>query len=329
MQIEKVNEINSIFKSYKILAHCTDYNEINNYYYYDIRLEPRARIKDIEKFSSEIGLALKSYAKPSINLLSELGILRLEFFRNFQQNINLFQYFDQYIPPGELSCLLGEGIQGNKVWVDLAKAPHMLVAGTTGSGKSTILHSIIANLLLYHNAKICIMDPKNMEFSQYAECIKKDMYVMSTYNSCLLMLDKLCSIMESRYELLRQKNNSYLQPMVIIIDEFSDLILQDKDNEFYTKLCKLSQKCRAAKMHIILATQRPSVDVISGVIKANFPVRISCKVASGIDSKVVLDTVGAERLFGKGDSFLKNNVGKLERFQAAFTSSEEICNFFK
>lgn len=326
--IEKIQEINSIFKSFKLSAQCLNYKEVNSYCFYDVRLEPRTRVKDIEKFSNEISLCLKTYGKPSLNLLSELGLVRLEFYKKITKSINLFEYFDDKTPDGELQLLLGESTQGNKMWVDLAKAPHMLVAGTTGSGKSTILHSIIANILNYYpGTKIALMDPKNIEFCQYESI--NNVFVSSSYTSCLYMMEKLNDIMEQRYSLLRQSNSVNLPHMVIIIDEFSDLILQDKNNEFYGLLCKLSQKCRAAKMHIVLATQRPSADVISGVIKANFPVRISCRVASGVDSKVILDKVGAENLFGKGDAFIKTNTGRLERFQAAYTDGEQIRKHFK
>lgn len=328
--MDKIQQINSIFRSYKILAACKDYKEANNYCYYDVTLEPRARVKDIERYSTEIGLALKKYGKPSIKLLSELGIVRLEFFQNNSYIINLFDYFYKIKPPeGNLQCLMGQNIQGDRLWLDLTTSPHMLVSGTTGSGKSTILHTIIANLLNYYDTKIYLMDPKNIEFCEYPEFIKNDLYLASTYNTCLSMLENLCAIMESRYELLRQKNCPENLPyIVIVIDEFADLILQDINFEFYNLLCKLSQKCRAAKMHIVLATQRPSVDVISGTIKSNFPVRIACKVASGVDSKVILDVGGAENLFGKGDTIIKNNLGVLERFQAAYSSPEEIKKYF-
>jgi S-DNA-T family DNA segregation ATPase FtsK/SpoIIIE len=329
--MDKIQQINSIFRSYKILALCKDYKEINNYCYYDIILEPTARVKDIEKFSTEIGIALKKYGKPSIRLLSELGIIRLEFFNNNSYIINIFDYFYKINPPpGNLQCLLGQNIQGERLWLDLTTSPHMIVSGTTGSGKSTILHTIIANLLNYYDTQIFLMDTKNIEFCEYPEFIKSNLYFASTYNQCLCMLKDLCSIMESRYELLRQQNiYNNLPYIVVIIDEFADLILQDIDNEFYNLLCKLSQKCRASKIHIIISTQRPSVDIICGTIKSNFPVRIACKVASRADSKVILDVGGAENLFGNGDSLLKNNLGKLERFQSAYTSPKEIRKYFE
>jgi S-DNA-T family DNA segregation ATPase FtsK/SpoIIIE len=114
----------------------------------------------------------------------------------------------------------------------------------------------------------------------------------------------------------------------LIIDEFADLIMQDKDDQFFSKLCRLAQKCRAARISIVLSTQRPSVNIINGAIKANFPARISCRVASHVDSKVVLDTSGAEDLIGRGDALLIDNFRHMERFQVAYTDAVEVCNYF-
>ena len=135
--------------------------------------------------------------------------------------------------------------------------------------------------------------------------------------------------MEERYNLIRAgKDPKSMSYCTLIIDEFADLILQDENKLFHNKLCALAQKSRAAKIHIILSTQRPSTDVISGMIKANFPARIACKVSSHIDSKVILDVTGAENLSGKGDAFLKNSYNDLLRFQSAYSSPEEICRKF-
>jgi S-DNA-T family DNA segregation ATPase FtsK/SpoIIIE len=117
-------------------------------------------------------------------------------------------------------------------------------------------------------------------------------------------------------------------PIVVIIDEFADLIMQDKANMFHDLLCRLAQKCRAARIHIILATQRPSVNVISGIIKANFPARIACRVASHVDSKVILDASGAENLLGKGDAMVRDNFRQNERFQIAYTTPQEVVKYF-
>lgn len=328
--LEKTQELNAIFSAYKISAICLSYQESNNYCSYNVRLNPRTRIKDLEKFSNEIGLALRAPGKPSIALIPEDGAIRLEFFRNQAKRVDLFDLFtNKKLPKTGLFCLLGQTIKGENLWFDLAQAPHLLIAGTTGSGKSTLLHTLLGNLLNYHEVKLYLMDPKNIEFCEYADKIERNIQVCNNYTECLHMLDNLCEIMEKRYELLRNKSALESLPyIVIMIDEFSDLILQDKDKQFYEQLCRLAQKCRAARMHIILGTQRPSVDIISGSIKANFPARIACKTASGVDSKVILDTVGAEHLVGRGDSFLRLSGGTLQRFQAAYTDANEVCKYF-
>jgi S-DNA-T family DNA segregation ATPase FtsK/SpoIIIE len=113
-----------------------------------------------------------------------------------------------------------------------------------------------------------------------------------------------------------------------MIDEFADLIMQDQEQRFYTKLCMLAQKCRAAKISIVLATCRPSVNIINGTIKANFSARIACRVASHVDSKVILDASGAQNLLGNGDAMLRDSLRHMERFQVAYTSAAEVCTYF-
>jgi S-DNA-T family DNA segregation ATPase FtsK/SpoIIIE len=205
----------------------------------------------------------------------------------------------------------------------------MIISGTTGSGKSTLLHNIIANLLLGNNSIICLLDPKNIEFSIYDNYNIPKINVGYTYMDGITILNSLISVMEERYNLMRKGVNiNNLPYAVLIIDEFADLIMQDIDNQFYEKLCLLSQKCRAAKMSIILSTQRPSVNIVNGTIKANFPARISCKTASHVDSKIVLDAVGAEDLMGGGDALLRDNFRYLDRFQVAYTDANEVCKYF-
>jgi len=329
--IEKIQELNNIFDNYRVGAECIKYNESGSYYFYDILLKPKARIRDIDKYSDEIALLLKSPSKPNITLDHNEGIIRLEFFKAQPSSINIFDMLPKNVPDNSgLRCLLGKTINGEDVWFDLAQAPHLLVAGTTGSGKSTVLHTILANLFAAKNIKLYLMDPKNIEFCHYAENINKDLQVYHDYSSCIGIIDRLCQIMEFRYGLIRKDADvlSSLPYIVVIIDEFSDLILQDDDRKLYSKLCQLVQKCRAAKMHVILSTQRPSVNVINGTIKANFPARISCKTASGIDSKVILDVIGAEKLFGKGDALIKLPDSSMYRFQCAYTNANEICKYF-
>ena len=329
--MEPIDQLNSILQSFHIKANCVNYKKSDNYFYYDIALEPKGKVRDIQRFSDEISMALKTPCKTSVKVKHEDGVVRLQFVTRRTEPLELFKYFaiDNDVPSGDLVCLLGQDTSGNRVWMDLSKNPHMIVAGTTGSGKSTLVHNIIANLLNYNEVYMYLIDPKGIEFSDYAKHNIPNIEVGYTYEDTIRTLNSVLSAMEYRYEAMRKGwSLDHVPYIVLIIDEFADLIMQDKDNQFYTKLCQLAQKCRAAKISIILATQRPSVNVIDGTIKANFPARIACRVASHVDSKVILDAVGAENLLGQGDALLRDNVRYLERFQVAYTDAQEVCKFF-
>jgi len=326
--MEPIKDFNSILNSFNIKASCIDHRKIDNYSYYDLKLLPNAKVKDIQKYSDEISLALKTPCKPSIKILHNEGVVRLEFASPRTEALNLFDYFsNDFVPKGEINCLLGQTVDGRKMWMDLAQNPHMIISGTTGSGKSTLLHNIIANLFNYNDVNLFLVDPKRIEFGDYKKI--KSMNVYFSYDETMALISSAIETMEFRYEMIRsgQLSNN-LKPIVIIIDEFADLIMQDKNDLFYLSLCRLAQKCRAAKIHIILATQRPSVNIINGTIKANFPARIACRVASHVDSKVILDVSGAENLLGKGDALVKDNFRFLERFQIAYTNATEVCSYF-
>jgi S-DNA-T family DNA segregation ATPase FtsK/SpoIIIE len=228
------------------------------------------------------------------------------------------------LPTGELNCLLGETDEGKPLWMDLAQNPHMIVSGTTGSGKSTALHVIIANLLLYKNVNIYLMDPKNVEFVAYEKF--NNVTISYNYDECLNNLEKIYAEMEQRFHLMKMENlTKYHFPYnVIIIDEFANLISQDQSGKFNEYLLNLAQKARAAGIYIILATQRPSIDIINGTIKSNFPARLSCRTASSIDSRIVLGATGAEKLMGNGDAFISSNNFNMTRFQVAYISPQEI-----
>lgn len=327
--MELITDFNNLLQNFKINAWCVGHKQIDNYFYYDLRLKANAKVKDVEKYSNEISLALKTHSLPTIKVLHNEGVVRLEFVNPRRSALNLFDYFsNQDIPKGQINCLLGQTVDGQKLWMDLAQNPHLIIAGTTGSGKSTLLHNIIANLLNYNNVDINLVDPKGLEFIDYDSKFE-NVDVIYSYTETLEMLKSAVDLMEFRYERLRAGISAdTIKSHVIIIDEFADLIMQDASGELYLTLAKLAQKCRASKIHIILATQRPTVNIIDGTIKANFPARISCRVASHVDSKVVLDTVGAEDLLGKGDALIRDSYRDLDRFQIAYTDSKEVCKHF-
>lgn len=327
--MENTQHFNQILKSFNIKASCLNASKVDNYIYYDLRLQPNAKVKDIQKHSDEISLALHAPCKPSFKVLYERGLVRMEFVIPRDKPLKLFDYFtNNGIPVDGINCLLGQSVDGKKVWMDLSQNPHMIIAGTTGSGKSTLLHNIIANLFNYNNVDLFLVDPKRIEFVEYEGKLKM-VPVIHTYDETLELLNNLIEIMEDRYTKIRSNRDPRtLKPIVVIIDEFADLIMQDKNDAFFTSLCRLAQKCRAANIYLILSTQRPSVNIVNGAIKANFPVRIACKVASHVDSKVILDTSGAENLLGKGDALLRDNFRFMERFQVAYTNATEVCKYF-
>lgn len=318
--------LNTILTSFKIGAQCVAFQQSKNLSQYDLSLKPGSRIKDIEKYLNEISLHLKTAAKPTLKALSEQGLLRLEVLEIKKEKINLFEYgYKQPRPAGNLTCLLGETIQGNPLWMDLAENPHTLIAGTTGSGKSTLLHTIIANLLLYPEISIQLFDPKNIEFCEYSNMNTQGKIKVSfDFQDCFSALEELSTEMDRRYQIMRQDKKAPFTRTVLIIDEFADLIQQDTDKLFYRTLCRLAQKSRAAGIYLIIATQRPSVDIVDGTIKANFPARIACKTATNVDSRVILDAPGAQTLMGGGDAIIKNMAFEMQRFQVAYTSPKEI-----
>lgn len=327
--MEPIHQFNSILHSFNIKANCVNYQQLENYFYFDVQLQDSTKVKDLQKIVDEISLSLKTPGKPNINILHEQGIVRLEFISHRKNVLKLFDMFSTTpVPKGTINCVLGQKVDGSPMFMDIAQNPHMIVAGTTGSGKSVLLHNIIANVSNYNSAMF-LVDPKNVEFSTYEKNKLPKSSVYYSYDDTLMILDYLISTMESRFKLMFEEYDiSSLPYMVLIIDEFADLIMQDKNDAFYTKLCRLAQKCRAARISIILATQRPSVNIINGTIKANFPARIACRTASHIDSKIILDSVGAENLMGKGDALLRDNFRFLERFQVAYTDANEVCKNF-
>ncbi len=237
----------------------------------------------------------------------------------------------------KLPIALGKNISGNPIVGDLASMPHLLIAGTTGSGKSVCINTIILSLLYRHSPDKCkfiLIDPKMLELSTYEGVPHLLCPVITEAKKAASVLGWVVKEMESRYRLMTKEgvrnidgyNTKHKLPMpyiVVVVDEMSDLMLvAGKEIENYIQ--KLSQMARAAGIHIIMATQRPSVDVITGTIKANFPTRISFQVTSKIDSRTILGEQGAEQLLGKGDMLYMSSANKIIRIHAPFVSDNEI-----
>lgn len=241
---------------------------------------------------------------------------------------------------GALPISMGVNIKGEPVFSNLAKMPHLLVAGATGSGKSVGLNAFIISLmkrLKPADLKFVMIDPKRIEFSVYNDQKYMFMPVITENSKATSALKYLVSEMNNRYKLFEEsltknieeynENVGHMPYIVVIVDEFSDLVLMEADVEKQIQI--LAQKARASGIHLILATQRPSVDVVTGSIKANFPSRLAFKTASGVDSKTILDMTGAEDLIGRGDAFFLAANGELSRVHGAYISTSEIDEFFK
>lgn len=241
-----------------------------------------------------------------------------------------------------IPLVLGMDLTGNRIVTDLTKAPHLLIAGATGSGKSVCISNIIMSLLFHfkpNEMELLLIDPKRVEFSLYSKIPHLIHPVVTEPKTVVQVLKWIVKEMENRYRMLSEKkvrnifsynekaekeNFKKLPFIVVIIDELADLMMTSK-GDVESSLVRLAQLSRAAGIHSIIATQRPSVNVVTGVIKANFPTRIAFKVSSQIDSRTILDQKGAESLMGQGDMlFNPPGIGRLLRLQGPWVSDEEI-----
>jgi S-DNA-T family DNA segregation ATPase FtsK/SpoIIIE len=304
---------------------------------YYLRLQPGGKVKKIENCANEIALGLRSHSIPIIKLIPEEGLVSVEILTKPQNMVTFDEVYTTLLNSNDsLPVILGKTHDGESLVADITKMPHLLVAGTTGSGKSVLLHSIICSLISNpkSNVKLALVDPKNVEFTYYKN-IKQLIYPIVNYaDDAQVVLSDLVEEMDRRFKVMAKKSakdiseynkkrSKKLPYIVFIIDEFADLMQMSK-KEFQTKLSRLAQKSRACGIHIILSTQRPSADVVTGVIKANFPARVSCAVTSAINSRVILDRNGAEKLLGKGDALICSNLYDMLRFRGAYIDQLEI-----
>ena len=245
--------------------------------------------------------------------------------------------------PSPLAIALGEDITGKPICDDMSVMPHMLIAGTTGSGKSVCINTIIASLLYhatYKDLRFLMIDPKRLELPMYNAIPHLLRRAVIEPKDAVEELERLVSIMEARYrdfarenvrdidgynEKMRKKGEAIKPYIIIVVDELADLMLT-APSEIEENITRLAQMSRAVGIHLLLATQRPSVDVITGLIKANFPCRIAFQVASKTDSRTILDMNGAESLLGRGDMlFLPPGKGTPVRLHGSYITTEEIC----
>ncbi len=312
----------------------------------------KVKVSKIASLANDLALAL---AAPSVRIEAPIpgtNYVGVEV-PNAESNIvglkelMLSEDFDAIRKKGRLPIALGEDVKGQPIVADLARMPHLLIAGATGSGKSVCVNSIIACLLCTHTPetlRFLMIDPKMVELSVYNDVPHLLSPVVTEVDRAAGVLFWAVKEMERRYQLLnkggardldrynamlRKKGEKPLPYIVIIVDEMADLMMASPE-EVEKHVCRLAQMSRAVGIHLIIATQRPSVDVITGLIKANFPARIAFAVTSQVDSRVILDVPGAERLLGRGDMlFMAPDASKLERIQGTFVGDDELARIVR
>lgn len=295
---------------------------------YFVKLESGELISKIEALSREIGLQIDSINRPQIRTDYKSGCVVIETtITDKPLMVSLAPLLretntEKYVLP----LVLGRDMHNQPICFDLVESPHVLIGGTTGSGKSILCKTMLFSLtskMTVQNLNLIFVDPKGTELKHFSQSKYCKGYV-STAEKSALLFDTLVSEMDHRYEVLQAKglNNINQLPkdnqvyLVVMIDELADLLLQDKKKQIYTNLVRLLQKARACGIHIIANTQRPSKDVVSTLIKSNMPTQIALRTATNFDSRVIIGEDGAERLVGKGDMLVKVN-GIITRGQAA------------
>ena len=308
---------------------------------YEFEPAPGVKINKIVSLADDLALSLKA---PGVRVAPIPGraAIGIEVPNKLREMVSLREILssDSFVKSkSKLTIGLGKDIYGTPVVADLSKMPHLLVAGATGSGKSVSINSMVMSILYKagpSEVKMLMVDPKLIELSAYEEIPHLISPVIINPKEAAEALKKMVIEMERRYRVLAEraarniesynlhaKEEEQLPYIVIIIDELADLMFT-APNDVEDSIARLAQMGRASGIHLILATQRPSVDVITGIIKANFPARISFHVSSKVDARTILDSHGAEQLLGKGDMLLMLPGARIIRVHGAFITEEEI-----
>ena len=324
---------------------------------YEITPAEGTRINKIRNLEDDIALSLAAEGIRIIAPIPGKGTIGIEVPNKKKQIVSMESVINSKTyqeSKMELPCALGKTITNEVFMVDLAKAPHMLVAGATGMGKSVGLNAIVTSLLYKKHPselKMVMVDPKKVEFSVYspianqflAKLEDEDEAIITDNQRVIKTLNALCKLMDDRYQLLKRAQvrnikeyntkfkerklnpndgHEYMPYYVVIIDEFGDLIMT-AGKEIELPICRIAQLARAVGIHMIIATQRPTTRIITGTIKANFPARVAFKVAAMMDSRIILDRPGANQLIGRGDMLYLQNADPV-RVQCAFVDTPEV-----
>ena len=326
---------------------------------YEIKPAPGVRISKIKSLEDDIALSLSALGIRIIAPIPGKGTVGIEVPNAKPQVVSMKTMLESnaFRNSGKMALpvALGKTISNEPYVTDLAKMPHLLMAGATGTGKSVGLNAVISSLLYKKHPselKFVMVDPKKVELSLYSKIERhylaklpdSEEAIITDVKKVVRTLNSLCIEMDQRYDLLKvaqvrkiteyndkfvhrqlnpENGHRYLPYIVLVIDEFADLIMT-AGKEVETPICRLAQLARAVGIHLIIATQRPTTNIITGTIKANFPARIAFKVTSGTDSRTILDTSGAQRLIGRGDMLISLSGADMVRLQCALIETEEI-----
>ncbi len=306
----------------------------------------KVKVSRILSLEDDLAMALKALSIRIIAPIPGRSVVGFEVANQHRQDVvmaRILQSDDFKKYTGALPMIFGQDTLGNDVIADLAKMPHLLIAGSTGSGKSVALNAMLVSLLCSlqpHELKLIIIDPKRLEFAAYDGIAHLLFPIVTDTKKAIPILKWVVQTMEKRYEIMakfgvrnlgdykiaaqKNKDMEEMPFMVVIIDELADLMMT-AGKAVEDSIARIAQMARAAGIHMIIATQRPSVDVITGMIKVNFPNRVAFKVTSKIDSRTILDAGGAEKLLGRGDMlFLDASKSHLVRVHGAYISDHEI-----
>ncbi len=340
--IDNVSHLENVLKQFGIDAKVVNYEYGPTITRYEITIPAGVKVSKVTSLSDDIAMNLAAESirieapipgKNTIGIETPNKIKEPVYFSNIIQN--------EELEKGELNVILGKDIVGRDKIIDIAKMPHLLIAGQTGSGKSVAVNTLISTLISKKSEKevrFIMIDPKMVELVPYNDIPHLLIPVIIDPQQAAIALKWAVNEMENRYKQLMENGvrnikgyNSlkYVEKMpyiVIIIDELADLMMV-ASGSVEESIARIAQKARAVGIHLVVATQRPSTDVITGMIKANLPSRISFALRSQIDSRTILDSAGAEKLLGQGDMLLlENGSSKLERIQGAFISDDEVMH---
>lgn len=315
---------------------------------YEIGLEAGTRVRAITNLVDDISLALATSGVRIEGVIPGKSAIGIEVPNETKETVYLRSLIENQKfseAKSRITTALGRGVAGEPIYLDIAKMPHLLIAGTTGSGKSVCINTMLMSVLYKAKpteVKLVLIDPKKVEFNKYNGIPHLLVPVVYDSKKAAGALHWCVTEMERRFDLIESQNvrniegynkaveddpsKEKLTQIVIVIDELADLMMTASD-DVEASICRLAQKARAAGMHLIVGTQRPSVDVITGLIKANIPSRIAFTVMSQVDSRTIIDTAGAEKLIGRGD-MLYAPIGSTKpmRVQGAFVSDDELEN---